>query len=666
MGIHAIKDIPVIQRKSLDIIQINLGNLCNQSCKHCHIEASPSGKKIMSLATADQIIHKLADMPVKKIELTGGAPEMNPHFRHMVKSLRKAGKEITVRTNLTILEDPEYRDLIDWFQLQNVKLVASLPSTQPEETDKQRGKGIYTKSIRVLKILNEKGYGTNGHSLDLVSNSTADTIPENPSLTEQQFRSELQKKHGVFFNNFITITNTPIKRYQKHLKKNGKEEDYLKLLQEKYNPDTLPNLMCRTLITIDYRGYIYDCDFSLAEDNRIAGYENLKFWEVDFDNFKPQVSWFDYCAACTASEGSSCFGSLAGKSSVVPSLNFKENARNYYGETIQSYSDLSTSACCDPSAIPDHIKKILAQIDDEILTRYYGCGSPLPDALENMKVLDLGCGTGRDVYIASRLVGENGFAYGIDMTDSQIDVAKKHISGMMKKFGYSRPNADFIHDDIESISKYFSEESIDIIISNCVINLLQNKKSVLEQIYGILKFGGEFYFSDIYADRRLPDNIKNDPLLHGECLGGALYINDFLRIARNAGFSDPREISSHEISINSEIKKLTGNARFHSITYRLWKLENLEERCEDYGHVAVYRGGLEESPFSFSLDGGHVFEKNRPERVCGNTALMVSKTRFAPYFNVTGSFEEHFGDFETCSTSASAASGEAPASSCGC
>ncbi|MDH5655830.1 MAG: methyltransferase domain-containing protein, partial [Spirochaetia bacterium] len=289
-------------------------------------------------------------------------------------------------------------------------------------------------------------------------------------------------------------------------------------------------------------------------------------------------------------------------------------------------------------------------------------------SLEGMKVLDLGCGTGRDVYIASKLVTEKGSAFGIDMTDSQISVAKKHLPGMMKKFGYQGPNADFIHDEIEAIDRHFPEKSLDIIISNCVINLLQDKSSVLKKIYNILKYGGEFYFSDIYADRRLPEEVQNNPLLHGECLGGALYTNDFIRMARNAGFSDPREISSHEINIDKpEIKNLTGNAKFYSITYRLWKLENLEDRCEDYGHIAVYKGGLEESPFSFALDGGHIFEKNKPERVCGNTALMVSKTRFSKYFQIIGTFDEHFGDFDSCSTSAASdEGGSSSVSGCGC
>jgi SAM-dependent methyltransferase len=193
------------------------------------------------------------------------------------------------------------------------------------------------------------------------------------------------------------------------------------------------------------------------------------------------------------------------------------------------------------------------------------------------------------------------------------------------------------------------------VISNCVINLVEDKEAILRRIHEMLKPGGEFYFSDIYADRRVPEALQRDPVLHGECLGGALYEKDFLRIARKAGFADPRMMSRRRIDIsNGDVRSRVGNIRFSSITYRLWKIEGLEDACEDFGHIAVYRGGVPEAPFAFVLDHGHVFELDRPEKVCGNTALMLSQTRFRDFFDVTGSFNRHLGAFKDCGTPAAA------------
>jgi SAM-dependent methyltransferase len=188
-----------------------------------------------------------------------------------------------------------------------------------------------------------------------------------------------------------------------------------------------------------------------------------------------------------------------------------------------------------------------------------------------------------------------------------------------------------------------------------VVNLIEDKERLLRQIHKVLKYGGEFYFSDIYADRRLPEHLRKNPVLYGECLGGALYWKDFERSAGKAGFFDARVVSKRVVDIsNEEIKKLIGNITFYSITYRLWKIKGLEDACEDFGHVAVYRGGIPESPFKLPLDGDHVFEKDKPERVCGNTALMLSETRLSKYFEVIGSFAQHFGLFGGCSTTKSA------------
>jgi len=338
------------------------------------------------------------------------------------------------------------------------------------------------------------------------------------------------------------------------------------------------------------------------------------------------------------------------KTDVLRSNSEYDIVKKYYGEVVQKTSDLKTDACCTAEALPAHIKRVLPLIEDEIKSKYYGCGPPIPQCIEGLKILDLGCGTGRDCYVMSKLVGPKGFVYGIDMTDNQIAIARKYIETQTEAFGYIRPNVKFIFDYIENIPKHFEKESLDVVTSNCVINLTEDKEVVFENVYQVLKFGGEMYFSDVYADRRVPKGISEDPVLRGECLGGALYYKDFERIARKVGFSDPRIVSKRTIEIdNKEIQKLVRNIKFYSITYRLWKLKGLEDACEDYGHIAVYTGQISDSPFKFELDYGHVFYRDKPKRICGNTVLMLSETRLRKYFQVSGSFKEHFGAFEDCS-----------------
>lgn len=639
----------LIRKEGIDLVQINIGNRCNQSCSHCHIGASPKGGRNMDHHTSRNILNRLLSLDIDSVEFTGGTPELNPNFRMLIEELSKGGKNISVRTSLTVLDLSEYSYFIDLYKEHKVRLIASLPDVFGDLTDRQRGKGVFDTSIGVLKKLNGIGYGTNGLTLDLVYNPAGDYLPPNQSQLEREYRKLLRERHGVSFNGLITIVNAPIARFKNYLVTEGKLDSYMRLLVNNLNPETLEKVMCRHQVSVDYFGHVYDCDFNLALGVRTKGYENRKFWEIDFNNFTPEITCAEHCYACTANAGSSCHGALIKEEFA----GVREEVQNYYGEVLRGSADLKTTACCTPDAMPLYIREALPYIADEIKAKYYGCGSPIPLVLKNMRVLDLGCGTGRDSYVISRLVGERGFVYGIDMTDNQIRVAKRYIDEQTKRFGYEKPNVLFIHDYIENAANHVTANSLDIVTSNCVINLVEDKEAAIKQVYDLLKFGGEFYFSDIYSDRRIPDGIKKDPVLYGECLGGALYFKDFERIARRCGFTDPRVVSKRTIDItNEEIRKLVGNITFCSITYRLWKLEGLEDACEEYGQVAIYKGGIPESPFKFALDASHVFEKNLPVKVCGNTALMLSMTRFRHYFEVTGSFAEHFGEFKDCGSPA--------------
>ncbi len=626
-------------KDTIKTIQINLGNKCNLSCSHCHIEASPKGKRIMDRQTAELVLKKILMMPSATVEFTGGSPEMNENLPLFIEQL--SAKDITpiVRTNLVILDEAPYRHLLKLYQTHNVKLIASLPSPHREITNMQRGNGVFDRCIRVLKRLNDIGYGhEKGLVIDLVSNPASDYLPTEQFQNQRQFKELLKANYGIEFNNLLCLANAPLGRFKKRLESQKAFDDYLKLLVNNFNHETLNNLMCRSLISVDYRGNIYDCDFNLALGIKVAGYEDKRFWEIDFRNFEAPVSCDTHCYACVASCGSSCHGSLI--------KDVKETVKDYYGNVLKGTADLKTNACCGPDSYPAYVKEALKLIADEVMQKYYGCGSPIPLLLKGLKVLDLGSGTGRDCFVISKLVGEDGFVWGIDMTESQVAVANRYVDYHTKAFGYSKPNIAFIHYYIENLPNMFEPCSLDLVVSNCVVNLLEDKESLLRQVYGILKEGGEMYFSDIYADRRLPEEIKKDPVLYGECLGGALYYRDFEGIAKGVGFTDLRVMSKGIVDIsNPEIKKKIGNALFYSITYRLFKIAGLEDTCEDYGHVAIYRGGIEGAEHKFVLDEGHLFEKGKPEPVCGNTALMLSKTRFKDYFELIGDFSRHYGLF---------------------
>mgnify|MGYP003393443737 CR=1 FL=1 len=322
--------------------------------------------------------------------------------------------------------------------------------------------------------------------------------------------------------------------------------------------------------------------------------------------------------------------------------------KDYYGNVLSSKHDLKTSACCDANSFPEYLKKPLSLIHAEILEKFYGCGSPLPQGLKNCKVLDLGCGTGRDCYLAAYLAGEGGEVIGIDMTDEQLAIASKYLDWQMDKFGFKNKNVKFIKGFIEEMELLgLPDDYFDVVISNCVLNLSPAKDKIVEQVFRVLKPGGEFYFSDVYSDRRLPEAFKEDKVLLGECLGGALYWKDFERIAKKNGFLDPRIYAHRTLDItNEEVAAKIGLANFNSIGYRLFKLADLEDACEDFGHRIKYLGNLLESPDQFYLDNHHVFQKNRVYSVCGNTYRMLHDTRFKNLFYFKGDFSEHQGAFD--------------------
>ncbi len=332
-------------------------------------------------------------------------------------------------------------------------------------------------------------------------------------------------------------------------------------------------------------------------------------------------------------------------------MNSKEmdlaNIRNYYGDVLAGTNDLRTGACCEAVAPPPWLRQILGKLHPEILERYYGCGSPIPPALEGCTVLDLGCGTGRDVYVCSSLVGEQGRVIGLDMTDEQLGVGRHHAEEQARRFGHEASNVSFREGFIEDLAGAdVEDESVDVVISNCVINLSPDKGRVLSEVFRVLKTGGELLFSDVFADRRLPAELRDDSVLLGECLAGAMYVEDFRRMLLDLGVADFRVLSNRPFSVDDPVlAERLGPARFYSITVRAFKLPSMEDRCEDYGQVAWYRGTIPNAPHSFVLDDHHELFTGKPMLVCGNTAAMLAETRLGPHFRLEGDRSVHHGLF---------------------
>ena len=319
----------------------------------------------------------------------------------------------------------------------------------------------------------------------------------------------------------------------------------------------------------------------------------------------------------------------------------------YYGKILKSNDDLKTNACCTSSAPPRYVREILPMIKDEILSRFYGCGSPISMGLKGRTVLDLGCGTGRDVFILSKLAGENGHVHGVDMTPEQIEVAIKYQEEQAQIFGFSKVNTSFHLGYIEDLKSLGIEDnSVDVVTSNCVINLSPFKELVFKEVYRVLKEGGELCFSDIFADRRLPEEVKNDPVMHGECMGGAMYFEDFRRLLEKCGFTTYYIVDKTPIQPNDfEIARKVGDIKFFSCTVRAFKCEELEDREENYGHSATYLGTMQENKRYFDFDENYRFVKNKPLGVSGNVAKILKTSRMKEHFLVEGTGEVHHGLF---------------------
>ena len=330
--------------------------------------------------------------------------------------------------------------------------------------------------------------------------------------------------------------------------------------------------------------------------------------------------------------------------------NVTQEVKNYYGNFLQTSNDLKTNACCTPANTPVFLKTAMANIHSQVSAKYYGCGLVAPEELRGMRILDLGSGSGRDCYLLAQLVGESGYVFGIDMTDAQLAVANEHLEWHREKFGYEQSNVEFRKGYIERLDDLgLADNSFDIVISNCVINLSSDKAAVLNEAHRVLKPGGEFYFSDVYADRRVPEALVNDPVLYGECLSGALYWNDFQNLARQCGFADPRLVEDRPLTIeNEEIEKLIGHIKFFSATYRLWKLDGLELAGEDYGQAVMYKGTIPQQEAAYLLDKHHLIEAGKVFKVCGNTWRMLNESRLAKHFEFYGDTKVHCGIFEGC------------------
>ncbi len=308
---------PSIRRRHADTLQVNLGYKCNQQCLHCHVAAGPNRREVMDQSTVQLVIDCLRDLAFKTLDLTGGAPEMNPHFRDLIGAARDLDLQIIDRCNLTILEEPGQEDLADFLAGHGVQIVASLPCYLEENVDRQRGNGVFDSSIRALQRLNALGYGLPNSplTLNLVYNPQGASLPPPQQALEADYRVRLKEAYGIQFTELLALANLPIQRFGSTLISHGQFDDYVTLLRQSHRDENLDNVMCRSLVSVDWQGYLYDCDFNQmlglalhADDDPRPHLRDLKSLML---RDRPIVV-ADHCYGCTAGQGSSCGGALTG------------------------------------------------------------------------------------------------------------------------------------------------------------------------------------------------------------------------------------------------------------------------------------------------------------------------------------------------------------------
>jgi radical SAM/Cys-rich protein len=307
-------DFPAIRRNTVETLQVNLGYLCNLSCVHCHVNAGPQRTELMARETIDQVLALLEDWQVQTLDLTGGAPELNPWFRHLVREARALGVRVIDRSNLTILFEAGQEDLGEFLAEQAVEITASLPCYLRENVEEQRGKGVYDDSIRAIRVLNDLGYGLEPQLvLNLVYNPVGPVLPPPQVQLEADYRRELAQRFDIAFNQLFTIANMPISRFGSVLLAQGQYADYMNLLRDNFSHENLDTVMCRSLLSVDWRGHIYDCDFNQMLDLPAAANGSRRHLSdllagLNLDGHP--IATGEHCYGCTAGQGSSCGGAL--------------------------------------------------------------------------------------------------------------------------------------------------------------------------------------------------------------------------------------------------------------------------------------------------------------------------------------------------------------------
>jgi len=305
---------PALARARLETLQVNLGYKCNQSCLHCHVNAGPTRTEMMSRETLSDVFVFLEIEKIKTLDVTGGAPEMHPHFRELVARARGLGVHVIDRCNLTVLDEAGQEDLADFLAGQGVEIIASLPCYTEELVDRQRGKGVYDKSIRAIRRLNALGYAKSSLKLNLIYNPQGPSLPPAQDQLEADYRRVLGERFGIVFNRLYTLANMPIQRFGSTLISNGQFNEYMTLLHQAHRDENLETVMCRTLLSVDWRGFVYDCDFNQMLDLplRVEGKKRLQLSElIGRDLSGNPIAVRDHCYGCTAGQGSSCGGALA-------------------------------------------------------------------------------------------------------------------------------------------------------------------------------------------------------------------------------------------------------------------------------------------------------------------------------------------------------------------